>query len=81
MPSVGVVTDSTACIPPDVAKRHGIIVIPLDLAFGDTVYRDGLEEGSAAFYEALRTAKEPPTTAAPAPGVYDGATLRAGEGA
>ena len=78
MPSVGVVTDSTACIPPDVAKRHGITVIPLDLAFGDTVYRDGLEEGSAAFYEALRTAKEPPTTAAPAPGVYADTILRAG---
>ena len=77
---VGIVTDSTACIPPDVAAQHEIEVIPLHLAFGDEVFQDALEGGSAAFYRKLRETKEPPTTAAPPPGVYANAILRAAEG-
>ncbi len=77
MGRVGVVTDSTACIPADLAARHRIQVIPLFLEFGDQVYQDGMTAHAAEFYRALRTARQPPTTAAPAPGVYAEAILRA----
>jgi DegV family protein with EDD domain len=74
---VGVVTDSTACIPPDIAASLEIEVLPLVLAFGDKVYEDGTAE-VAEFYETLRTAPHPPTTSAPPPAVYANAILRAG---
>ena len=77
MRRVGVVTDSTACIPPDIAASLGIEVLPLVLAFGDKVYEDGTAE-VAEFYETLRTTPHPPTTSAPPPAVYANAILRAG---
>lgn len=81
MDRVGVVTDSTACIPAELAARHQIEVIPLFLVFGDQVYQDGMTAHAADFYQALRAAQQPPTTAAPSPGVYAEAILRAGKDA
>jgi len=81
MGRVGIVTDSTACIPPELAAQHQIQVIPLYLAFGDQVYQDGMTESAAEFYQTLRAARQPPTTAAPSPGVYAEAILRAGQDA
>jgi DegV family protein with EDD domain len=73
-----VVTDSTACIPPELAARHDIEVLPLHLAFADRDYQDGITEDASEFYELLRAAKEPPTTSAPSPGVYAETFLRLG---
>lgn len=73
-----IVTDSTACIPPDLAAELKIETIPLFLAFEDEVYQDGMSEQASEFYERLRTARQPPTTAAPSPGAYAEAILRAG---
>ena len=76
---VGIVTDSTACLPPELASRYGIEVIPVFLVFRDQTYQDGVTAQAAEFYDMLRAAPEPPTTAAPSPGVYAEAMLRAGE--
>jgi DegV family protein with EDD domain len=81
MPRVGIVTDSTACIPPKLAAELGIQVLPLYLAFGDATYEDGLTEQAAEFYERLRSAPRPPSTSAPSPGAYAEAILRAGRDA
>jgi len=78
MERVAIITDSTACIPPELAANSGISLIPLFLEFEHAVYEDGMEESAASFYQALAEAKQPPTTAAPAPGVYAEAMLRAG---
>jgi DegV family protein with EDD domain len=79
MRRVALVTDTTACIPPDLAHELEIEVLPLFLAFDERVYQDGMTEDASDFYEALRTAARPPTTSAPAPGAYAEALLRAGE--
>ena len=81
MSRVGVVTDSTACIPVELATRHQVEVIPLHLVFGDQIYQDGLTAHAAEFYRMLRSASQPPTTAAPSPGVYAEAILRAAKDA
>ena len=78
MGRVRVVTDSTACIPLELAARHEIEVLPLHLAFADRVYEDGMTADASEFYELLRAAKEPPTTSAPSPGVYAETFLRLG---
>ena len=77
MRRVAIVSDTTACVPRDLAAQLGIQVLPLFLVFGDSVYQDGMSERSAEFYRALRTADRPPTTAAPAPADYAQAYLRA----
>ncbi len=81
MPRTGVVTDTTACIPPEMATQLGIEVLPLYLAFGDATYADGVAAQAAEFYEKLRTAVRPPSTSAPSPGGYAEAILRAGRDA
>lgn len=78
MSRVGIITDSTACIPPELAAQHHIEVIPLHLAFEDQIYQDGVTSDTSEFYQMLKTARRPPTTAAPPPGVYAEAILRAG---
>ena len=81
MSRVGIVTDSTACIPAELAVERRIEVVPLHLAFGERIYLDGMSSDTAEFYETLRTARQAPTTAAPPPGVYAEAILRAGKDA
>ena len=78
MKRVAIITDSTACIPLELAAANGIKVIPLFLEFEDSIYEDGMEGSAASFYQTLRDAKQPPTTAAPAPGVYAEAMVEAG---
>lgn len=51
-------------------------MLPLHLAFGDRVYQDGMSATSAEFYQTLKTARQPPTTAAPSPGTYAETMLR-----
>ncbi|MEU6035390.1 DegV family protein [Actinomadura sp. NPDC047616] len=63
--AVAVVTDSTAYLPPGLAERHGITVVPLQIVIGGTV-RD---EGQITSAEAARALKEwhPVTTSRPSP--------------
>ena len=68
--SVAIVTDSTACIPPDVAERLGIEVVPLHLIFGGRTFVDSLSNDTGEFYDLLRTSSERPTTAASSPGMF-----------
>ncbi|MFI0354678.1 DegV family protein [Actinomadura sp. 9N407] len=58
-----VVTDSTAYLPPGLAERHGLILVPLQIAVGAEL-RDENEISTA---EALQ---RPATTSSPAPGRF-----------
>jgi DegV family protein with EDD domain len=63
--AVAVVTDSTAYLPAGLAERHGLTVVPLQIAVGGTT-RD---EGDISAAEAAQALKEwrPITTSRPAP--------------
>ena len=41
--NIKIVTDSTSDIPSDVAQKLGIVVVPVYVRFGDTIYLDGVE--------------------------------------
>ena len=64
---VRIVTDSVADIPPDVAERYGITVVPAYVTFGLRTYRDGVEISSEEFYDKLETEKDLPKTSQPSP--------------
>jgi len=69
MSSVVVVTDSTAMVPPDVAAKRGIVVVPLQVVIGADVYDEGADGATPeTVAEALREFR-PVSTSRPAPAV------------
>jgi DegV family protein with EDD domain len=67
---VAVVTDSVANLPPELMERYSITVIPLLVAFGQEVFRDGVDMTSAQFYHRLREDEHLPTTSTPSMGDF-----------
>ncbi len=59
---VAIVTDTTSCIPKDLAAELGIEVVPVVYIFGRESFRDGIDMTPSQFYERLKTAKSLPTT-------------------
>lgn len=59
---VRVVTDSTSDLPPEVARAHGIHVVPVLVLFGDRVYHDGVDLKAKEFYELLEKGSVHPRT-------------------
>ena len=59
---VRVVTDSTSDLPPEVARAHGIHVVPVLVLFGDRVYHDGVDLKAKEFYELLEKGPVHPRT-------------------
>lgn len=70
MPRIAIITDSTADIPAELQKKYGIEVVPLNVIFGDEVYKDGEDITSQGFFETLPTAKVHPRTSQPSPGDF-----------
>jgi DegV family protein with EDD domain len=60
-----IVTDSTADLPADVVRAHGITVVPLTVAFGKEVFRDRVDLQPGRFYNLLRERKEHPASSPP----------------
>lgn len=60
------VTDSTACLPPERAAAAGITVVPLQVVIGTESYTEGTPKARAALMDALRR-RQPATTSRPSP--------------
>ncbi len=56
------VTDSTAYIPTELARKHGITVVPQVLIWGEETFRDGIDIQPDEFYARLRNTKVMPST-------------------
>jgi DegV family protein with EDD domain len=68
---VAIVTDSASDLPPDVAARQGIRVVPLLVSFGAETFRANVEMTTAEFWTRMTAPDAPfPTTAAAAPGAF-----------
>jgi len=63
--SIGVVTDSTADLSPDVQARLGVAMVPLIVSWDGQTYRDKLDLTPTDFYRRLRTSKTLPKTGSP----------------
>jgi DegV family protein with EDD domain len=69
-PSVAVVTDSTADLPPELAASRSITVVPLTLDFDGQSLLDGVDIKPEDFYRRLPGATTHPTTSQPSPGRF-----------
>jgi DegV family protein with EDD domain len=76
MSRVAIVTDSTCDLPADLVGRLGVTVVPLNVHFGDEVFRDGVDLTADAFLDRLGRAGDLPTTSQPAAGVFEAAFRR-----
>lgn len=59
---VTVVTDSTSDLSLELARAHGIHVVPVLVLFGDRVYHDGVDLKAKEFYELLEKGPLVPRT-------------------
>jgi DegV family protein with EDD domain len=60
-----IVTDSSADLPPELARRWNITVIPCNVLLGDVSYKDGVDLLPDEFYRRLVSSPQLPTTAQP----------------
>ncbi|MFC1929405.1 DegV family protein [Chloroflexota bacterium] len=67
MQKVAIVTDSIACLPKEFIEQYGIEVIPINLYFGDKLYRDGVHITASEAYELFLEDPESFKTSAPSP--------------
>jgi uncharacterized protein len=65
--AVAVITDTSADLPDAVLDRQRISMVPLQVVFGASTFRDRVELRPEEFYRRLRTTAELPTTSQPAP--------------
>ena len=69
-PTVAVVTDSTADLPPQLVKARSITVVPLTLHFEGRSLLDGVDIRPSEFYRKLPNVTTHPTTSQPSPGRF-----------
>lgn len=71
MSHAAIVTDSASDLPPDVAARSGIAVVPLFVTFGSETFRPGVNLTTEEFWVRMTAPDAPfPTTAAAPPGDF-----------
>lgn len=68
--AIRIVTDSTADLPPKYVREYGIGVVPLNVHFGDEVFKDGVDIWSDEFYHRLKNEPILPSTSQPSPGEF-----------
>ncbi|GAA1153890.1 DegV family protein [Nocardioides aquiterrae] len=66
MPAV-IVTDSTASLPPELAVERGIVVVPLQVVIGATVYDEGADGATPELVAAALREWKPVSTSRPSP--------------
>ncbi len=69
--AVGIVTDSTSYIEPQLADRLGIAVVPLFVIWGDRSFRDYIDLSRREFYTRLASEPELPKTSQPSPQMFE----------
>jgi DegV family protein with EDD domain len=73
MAKIGILTDTTNCLPPELISRYSIKVVPVGLVLDNKPYLDQVEITSAEFWEKFKHLKNNPTTFAPNPKEFENA--------
>lgn len=64
---VKIIADTTATLPPSIAERYHIPIVPQLIHFGDETYIEGIDIDQETFLSKLKTSQNLPKTAAPPP--------------
>ncbi len=78
--SIGLVTDSTCDLPPEIIKKYNIQIVPVVIQVGERSYLDQVDIEPKDFIQILETSNEKLSTSQPSPAlfkkVYDKVTQR-----
>lgn len=67
---VKIITDTTSCLPVEIATRYEIPVIPQVIIFGEDTFNEGSDFNYETFIQRLKSSSELPKTAAPSPDLF-----------
>ncbi|MBN1260053.1 MAG: DegV family protein [Anaerolineae bacterium] len=70
MSKIRVITDTDASLPPALAAAHGIVLVPINVHFGDKTFQTGVDINDAQLFERVDREGKLPTTSAPTPGQF-----------
>ncbi len=68
--SVGVITDSIACLPKELIEKHKIEIVPIRLTFQGEIYRDSIDITPTQAYEMLMKDPDRFNTSPSSPGHF-----------
>ena len=68
--TVRIVTDSTSDIPPEMARKFGISIVPCYINIGEESYLDEVDITRSEFYQGLPDFSHHPKTSAPGAGLF-----------
>ena len=69
MPKVGIVTDTTSCVPPELVKEYDIHIVPVGLVIGGQHYKD-TDLTNDEFWQLFYAVNGATTTTAASPGDF-----------
>jgi DegV family protein with EDD domain len=70
MPKTAIITDTDASLPLVLAKKHGIVQVPIMVQFGDESFRAVYDIDDAQTFTRIDKTGKLPTTSAPSPGQF-----------
>lgn len=77
MSKIRIVTDSDASLPEDIVQKLGIIVVPINIHFGEETLRTEIDITDVQLFERVDRTGQLPTTSAPSPGQFSDAFTQA----
>ena len=69
--SIAIVSDSASDLPKDILKKFNITEVPVNVTFGDKVYKENVDLTGDEFYKKLTSGGDFPTTSQPSPGDFE----------
>jgi len=70
MPSIAIITDTDSSLPAELAARHGIRQVPINVHFGQDTLRAAVDIDDATLFARVDREGKFPTTSAPSPGQF-----------
>jgi DegV family protein with EDD domain len=70
MAKIAVITDTDSSLPVELAKKYGIVQVPIIIQFGDESFRDVYDISNETIFARIDKEGKLPTTAAPSPGQF-----------
>lgn len=67
---IGLVTDSNAQLPPELAERYAVEIVPLTVTVGGREYLEGVDLDADGFYALFESGRPAVSTAQPSPGRF-----------
>ncbi len=71
MNKIAIVTDTDSSLPPDVAARHGIRLVPITVNFDEETYTTGVDIDDRLLFQKVDHLNKLPTTSAPSPSAFE----------